>query len=113
MIGRIHRHWSTARSVALAILLLVQSMMAMLPLPDAAMAMADSATTAAQDFFRRDLVAGIDMTARRGQPAPTGADGRHHAARSHDAARRRPALAADTPRHPVVATTDPGLTPDA
>ena len=39
MIGRIHRHWSTARSVALAILLLVQSMMAMLPLPDAAMAM--------------------------------------------------------------------------
>ena len=47
MIGRIHRHWSTARSVALAILLLVQSMMAMLPLPDAAMAMADGATTAA------------------------------------------------------------------
>ena len=48
MIGRIHRHWSTARSVALtAILLLVQLMVALLPLPDATMAMADGATTAA------------------------------------------------------------------
>lgn len=51
--------------------------------------------------------------ARDGQLAPADADGRHHGAHSHDPARRRPALAADTPRHPVVATTNPGLTPDA